>query len=191
MKKLFTIIAAITIIPGSATLCMQTQSYSWMNQKLEVRTVPSDDALGIFTREKIDKNERLVVFGGAAITEQKVLTLSKKRIKAVLQIRDDLWLSCDTCDDADHVRHSCDPNTGFKNIITLIAMRDINAHEEITIDYAMVVERFVGMDDFPCHCKAENCRKLVAGADWKNKDLQKKYHGYISPYLQEKIDKLS
>ena len=173
---------------------MQTkssQSYSWMNPKLEVRIVPSDDALGIFTREKIQKNEGLVVFGGAVITEQKVLTLNQERIKAVLQIREDLWLHCDTCDDADYVRHSCNPNAGFKNLITLIAMRNIDAGEEITIDYAMVVERFVGMNDFPCQCKAENCRKLIAGADWKNKDLQEKYRGHFSPYLQEKIDKLS
>jgi uncharacterized protein len=202
MKTLFTMVS-ITVLSGSATLCMQnkeqetlkqsSQQCSWMNPKLEVRTVPSDDnALGVFTREKIHKGERLVMFGGTAINEQKVLALNQERIKNVLQIDDDIWLSCDECDDTDHIRHSCNPNTGFKNIITLIAMRDIGVDEEITIDFAMVVERFVGMGDFlPCQCKTENCRKLVAGSDWKNKDLQKKYHGYFSPHLQEKIDKLS
>jgi hypothetical protein len=199
MKTLLTIMAVITVLPGTTTLCMHNeeketlnQSYSWTNQKLELRAVPSDkiyNGLGIFTREKIDKNERLVVFGGAVITEQKVLALS--RANDVLQIDDDLWLSCDIRQDTDRIRHSCSPNTGFKTPIMLIAMRDIDADEEITIDYAMVVERFVGMNDFPCRCNAENCRKIVAGTDWKNKYLQNKYRGYFSPYLQEKINKLS
>jgi len=43
---------------------------------------------------------------------------------------------------------------------------------------------------FTCNCQAPNCRSLVTGQDWQIPDLQKKYHGYFSPYLQRRIHRL-
>jgi hypothetical protein len=44
-------------------------------------------------------------------------------------------------------------------------------------------------DDYEmeCKCGAPNCRKVITGQDWRRKDLQKKYAGYTSWYLLEKI----
>jgi len=174
----------------SDTTNQLSSSYSWMNPKLEVQRT-SNGQLGIFTQDHISKGERLIVYGGTIMTESEVMSLNKEQIPYVLQIDDDLWLSSNKpngYEKSDYLNHSCDPNAGFKSPITLIALRDIHAGEEIAIDYAMVVERFVGMSDFPCFCKVSCCRKMVSGNDWKNKDIQEKYHGYFSPYLQDKID---
>jgi D-alanine-D-alanine ligase len=51
--------------------------------------------------------------------------------------------------------HSCNPNTGYVGL-NLVALRDIRAGEELTIDYA----GFANPDTSPfvCSCGATNCR---------------------------------
>jgi len=39
-----------------------------------------------------------------------------------------------------------------------------------------------------CRCGAANCRRVVTGQDWRRKELQKKYSGFFSWYLQKKIE---
>jgi uncharacterized protein len=66
-------------------------------------------------------------------------------------------------------------------------MRDIRAGEELTTDYAL-------FDDYDgqmtCNCGTAACRETINGRDWRRRDLQKKYRGYFSWYLQAKIDAL-
>ena len=40
---------------------------------------------------------------------------------------------------------------------------------------------------FKCICGAHNCRKTITGDDWRILELQKRYAGYFSDYLQKKI----
>lgn len=56
------------------------------------------------------------------------------------------------------------------------------------IDYAMC-DSTPG-EEFSCSCGSAICRHIVTGDDWKLPQLQKRYAGYFSPYLQRKIDVL-
>jgi len=86
------------------------------------------------------------------------------------------------------VNHSCDPNCGISVNKTgahdFIAMRDIEANDEITFDYAM---RNYGVNYFPkqCMCGSKICRGKITG--WKDlPDERKKiYEGFVAPYLLE------
>lgn len=40
----------------------------------------------------------------------------------------------------------------------------------------------------PCNCTTDGCRQVVGGRDWQRLDLQRRYDGYFSWYLQRKID---
>jgi hypothetical protein len=84
--------------------------------------------------------------------------------------------------------HSCDPNIGLKGQVVFVAMRDIKAGEELTHDWATTDDDDYQME---CKCGAPNCRKIVTGKDWQRKDLQEKYAGYMSWYLEEKIRQMS
>ena len=49
-----------------------SQALSWMNSKLEVKNT-SLSRKGVFAKEKINKNERVAIFGGKVMTEKEVL----------------------------------------------------------------------------------------------------------------------
>jgi hypothetical protein len=38
-----------------------------------------------------------------------------------------------------------------------------------------------------CRCGARNCRGVITGQDWRKKELQEKYRGFMSWYLMEQI----
>ncbi len=82
------------------------------------------------------------------------------------------------------INHSCNPNTGFKNNLSVIAIKDIKKGEEIVIDYAMFYD---GDQNMRCNCGSSNCRKVITGKDWKKAALQKRYKGFFTPFIQKKI----
>jgi len=95
-------------------------------------------------------------------------------------------------EDTDFFNHSCDPNCGFKGQVFLVAMRDIRAGEEVTFDYCMTVSASVGSDmvfEMDCACGSPHCRKRITELDWMMPELQLRYKGYFSPYIQDKIEK--
>lgn len=86
------------------------------------------------------------------------------------------------------VNHSCSPNCGIKLNLAgahdFVAMKTIEAGDEVTFDYAM---RNYSIDYFPdnCRCGCKNCRRSITG--WKNLpvDIKLKYTGFVAPYLIE------
>lgn len=56
--------------------------------------------------------------------------------------------------------HSCDPNTIYDGL-NLVALRNINRDEELTLDYADLLDDTI--QSFVCACGHPNCRKVVSG----------------------------
>ncbi len=84
--------------------------------------------------------------------------------------------------------HSCEPNIGVQGQIVFVAMRHIEAEEELTHDWATTDDDDYSME---CRCGSVNCRKIVTGKDWQRRELQEKYRGYMSWHLAEKIKQMS
>lgn len=145
---------------------------------------------GLFAIEKIQKGEIVADFTngiGEYVDSKKADELFKKGYDHMIQVDDDLFFAAvkkSNFEDADYINHSCNPNCGIKDKLKIVAMRDIQSGEEITIDYAMMESSDY---DFQCNCGFANCRKTITGDDWKIKELQQKYNGYFSDYLQKKI----
>ena len=92
------------------------------------------------------------------------------------------------------INHSCTPNVGISGQVFYVAMQQIRAGEEIVYDYAMICASNPKSElvfGFPCCCGSKNCRGMVTEGDWELPELQKRYKGYFSWYIQEKIDKLN
>ncbi len=69
----------------------------------------------------------------------------------------DVWVDPDL--PLDHINHHCEPNAAFGPRRQLLALRPIEAHEEITIDYSTTEAdpRW----SMPCSCGAAGCRKML------------------------------
>ena len=110
---------------------------------------------------------------------------------AEIQITEDLFIGPTTEAEREggmmHLNHSCDPNLGVQGQIVFVALRDITAGEELTFDYAMTDDEPYEME---CNCRVSGCRKVITGADWMQGDLQRKYNGYFSWFIQRRLDVL-
>jgi uncharacterized protein len=164
---------------------------NWLNPKI----ILSEDlrcGRGQVTTESILKDEVLVIFGGHVITIEEFYTLPSEIQEFPYQISEDPDLllgpaNLDELHNGEFFNHSCEPNTGFKSEIRLVAIRDINAGEELTFDYAMCTTG--DFADMACCCGSTQCRGYIKGDDWKIAALQQKYSGYFQPYIETKITK--
>jgi uncharacterized protein len=161
---------------------------SWFSSKTEKRASPIHGR-GLFARAAIATGEIVAVKGGA-ITDAAALSVVRDEVSpAEIQIEDDLYIAPRSADEVEGnilcLNHSCDPNVGVRGQITFVAMRDIPSGAELTIDYAMIdadpAERMA------CSCGAPECRKLITGDDWRLPELQRRYAGYFSRYLQDRF----
>ncbi|MGB8331748.1 MAG: SET domain-containing protein-lysine N-methyltransferase [Polyangiales bacterium] len=144
--------------------------------------------MGLFARRLIREGETIVAFGGTVIDRAGLMGLPPAATRYTLQIDEELFLVSDRPGPADFVNHSCQPNAGLKGQVLLVAMRSVSRDEEITYDYAM--SDASAYDEFPCACGSMRCRGMVSGSDWERPDLWRRYPGYFSPYVQERIDHL-
>lgn len=169
---------------------------SWMNPVLEVRNSAINQR-GVYAKANICKGERLAVFGGDILLIDETAKLPESFRYYPLQIEERFMLymkNPTTPEDTDYFNHSCSPNAGIKGQIFLVAMRDIKTGEEITFDYCMSLSEFEGSTfsiSFDCACMSPLCRGKVTQFDWRRADLQERYRGFFSLYIQEKIEKMT
>lgn len=161
---------------------------SYLSPKTEVRE-SKIHGHGLFATADIAKDEIVAVKGGHIVDRQTLREKITPRLGPVeIQIDDDLFITPVTDEERElsmlYSNHSCDANLGIRGEITLVAMRDIRAGEELTHDWATTDD-----DDYSveCKCGAPNCRKTVTGKDWQRPELQRRYEGYFSAYLARKV----
>ncbi|HET6350390.1 MAG TPA: SET domain-containing protein [Candidatus Krumholzibacteria bacterium] len=158
-----------------------------ISSKLEGRLIPSKGGRGLFARERVRSGEVLLVWGGDVVSGDMLKWMSEEKRRLAVQIEEDLYLVTPNEGPADWVNHSCDPNAGLVGQIVLVALRDIRMGEEICFDYA--TSDGSPYDEFECGCGSRVCRRHVTGDDWKLPELQRRYAGHFSPYIQRRIDR--
>ena len=161
---------------------------SWFHPNVEKRA-SSIQGRGLFARAAIQAGETVAVKGGAVMTRGELDEILHEVSPAEIQIEDDLWIAPRAGAEVEAnllcLNHSCDPNVGVRGQITFVAMRGVEPGEELTIDYAMI-------DGDPsvtmaCDCGRSSCRRLVTGDDWRRPELQRRYGGWFSRFLADRI----
>src|SRR5213596_1433990 len=148
---------------------------------------------GLFATADIAKDEVVAVKGGHIVTREFLRREITPKLGPVeIQIDDDLFIAPVTEEERElsmlYSNHSCDANLGVRGEITFVAMRDIRTGEELTHDWAMTDDEDYSVE---CRCGAPNCRKILTGKDWQRPELQKRYAGYFSAYLSEKVARMN
>lgn len=161
---------------------------SYISPKVKIKKAKI--GLGLYSTKTINRDEVLVDYvnaPGQFLTTKEADILYEKGMDYMLQIDDDLFFAATNGKEleiSDYLNHSCDPNCGIKGKLKIVAMRKISPNEELTIDYAMSESSDY---QIKCQCGAKNCRGFITGNDWKKRELQKRYWGYFSDYLQKRF----
>jgi hypothetical protein len=143
---------------------------------------------GLRAVEPIAAGEIVAIKGGHIVDTATLHRLSEHLQNSEIQIADGFHLVALDDDEYDDVmlfiNHSCAPNVGFAGNVVLVAMRDVAAGEELTTDYALFDDYDGEME---CRCGALECRRVIGGRDWQRADLQARYRGHFSRYLEDRI----
>ena len=160
---------------------------SYLSPKAAVGDSPIQGR-GLFAIAEIQPSEIVCVKGGYIFTRAAWRELAPVLGPAEIQIADDLFIGPRDIEERQggmiFSNHSCDPNIAVRGQIVFVALRRIAAGEELTHDWATTDD-----DDYtiPCRCGSACCRGVITGQDWRRPELQRKYRGSFSWYLERKI----
>ena len=161
---------------------------SYISPKAEARESPIHGR-GLFAAEPFASGELVCVKGGYVFGRETLRSMPGWYRSAEIQLAEDLFIGPLAEDEREgsmiFSNHSCDPNIGVRGQIVFVAMRPIAAGEELTHDWATTDDDDYELD---CNCGAPACRRRITGQDWRRADLQEKYRGFFSSYLEEKIN---
>lgn len=168
-------------------------SQTWRDSRIEIREsrIRGD---GMIAREPIKQGEVVCIVGGAVMMDAEFVDFQRTRsLYSFIQIEESLYL----VEDVETTRflyasmnHSCDSNTWMQDEATLVARRDIEAGEEVTIDYALFTTQSNWMLDSRCRCGSPYCRRVITGDDWMREDVQERYRDHFSPFINRRIEKM-
>ena len=155
----------------------------WFDRRLVVRS-SLIHGYGLFATEAIPAGEELIWVSGGIVYSTEDWKTGKVQLAAELynetQVDDDLFIAAPKSLFY-YVNHSCEPN-----FLGRAAWRDIEANEELTTDFAI----FQPYSEYllePCACGSSICRGRMTGNDWKLPELQERYRGYFTPYIERLI----
>lgn len=152
---------------------------------MEVRSSPIEGR-GLFARAPIAPGEPVIVMGGRVLTDEEFVAVGARLAKySAATIDEGLNILLDDDTPVQFGNHSCDANLWMQDAVTMAARRPIAVDEEITVDYATHTA------DKPwrmlCRCGAPACRGVVTQDDWRRPDVQARYPGHFSPFLNARI----
>lgn len=139
------------------------------------------EGLGVTAGENIKKGEVIQHIKG----EAKFLAIKSKDDSLSypnwIGIGKNKWIDPDFPNQ--YLNHSCNPNSGIKGKVTMVALKDIKEGEEITIDYSIIEGD--DMWEMKCSCKQPNCRKIIRSIQHMPKEQFKKYLPYVPTYFKK------
>src|SRR5262249_39059387 len=114
---------------------------SWITPKAAKGGASAIAGRGVHAVEVIAAGEVVAVKGGHIVDGSVVADLPEAIRDSAFPIAADCFLAALTGEEYEgvpmRVNHSCEPNMGMGGNVLLVAMREIAAGEELTIDYAL------------------------------------------------------
>lgn len=163
---------------------------SWISPKARKGDPSGIAGRGLFAVEAVAAGEVVAVKGGHVVDTATMFALPEKLQNSEIQIAEGLHLVALADEEYEPVmlfiNHSCEPNAGFTGNVVLAAMRDVAAGEELTTDYAFF-DGTVWPEPMACACGTPSCRGTITGYDWRRPELQARYAGWFSRYLEDRI----
>lgn len=144
---------------------------------------------GVFSTHRINANQPIMRLGGFLLPSTKRYT-TEVIPSTSIGVSEDVILgeiSQSEKDISDYLNHSCMPNAGFLDAVTIIASCDIEAGEEVTLDYAYWEANDQWVLKNPCACGTSSCRTVVSGKDWRRAEITHRMLQWASPFVRRRI----
>ncbi|MEK7567633.1 MAG: SET domain-containing protein-lysine N-methyltransferase [Patescibacteria group bacterium] len=169
-------------------------SRTWVSPKL--KSGKSDiHGDGLLAKDRIIKGEKIMEFGGELISKEQSLS-GNYRSRSIWIVNENKYLALPNSDTEEsldeNLNHSCDANTWLKDEVTLVAKKDIENDEEITLDqgtWNFEDSSYTDSKD-SCSCGAPDCRRILTENDWKIFRVQEKYKNHFHPMIQKMINSI-
>ena len=162
---------------------------SYLSPKTEIRRSPIHGK-GLFARRALARGEIVAIKGGHVLDAAGLAAVRDRIAFSYIQIERGFYIGARTRAEVAankiFVNHSCDPNVGIRGQVVFVTMRPVRAGEELTYDWAMEEMSATGPAT-RCTCGAPRCRGLLTGRDWRRPELQRRYRGFFSAYIQARI----
>ncbi len=143
------------------------------------------DGKGVFAQNSIKKGETIFILKGKKMKWKITDEASSQYGPNWVGIGKNIWL--DVVSPGVFTNHSCNPNSGIKGKVTIVALKNINKDEEITIDYSITeIDKLWHMK---CSCGEKNCRKEIKSIQNLPKRIIEKYSPYIPTYFKKIYDR--
>lgn len=166
----------------------------WIDPRIEIRKSPLEGK-GMFALQPIKQGEVVVIW--ALLEWYATLEEAEKAAEEgkIIQILDEDVFELEVLDKREddpthYMNHSCDCNIWFADEVTLVARRDIEVGEELTLDYALLEADDEWIPSWTCNCQSLLCRGKYTGNDWRLPELQKRYKGHFIPFTNKRIERL-
>jgi uncharacterized protein len=167
----------------------------WVDPRIEIRS-STIAGRGMFALAPIRAGEPVIIWGGTVFTQADV-GAGRVAPGSAVYIGEGTFLGSPTGaydrerdDRGDFINHSCDSNVWLADENTLVARRDIEAGEELTLDYALFEGDETDVKPWRCRCGSPACRGRVTGKDWRLQEVQQRYAGHFSPFINIRIARL-
>lgn len=141
---------------------------------------------GVFTSKRLSRDEVIREMGvGRRITREEPLRPEEGERPEHCTVVDGRVFLVTSPDR--YLNHSCDPNSWLRfeeNRIVLVARRDVEAGEELTIDYLI---NNAGGDSWECHCGTTRCRGLTGVSFFDLPEpIRTEYRALLAPWFVER-----
>jgi uncharacterized protein len=151
-----------------------------------VRVAESRTGRGVFLRRAVRAGDPILEFRGEAIDFAATLRKGDRECDA-LQIGPDLYLDLEA--PGRLVNHSCDPNSGIRDGVRLVALRDLKRGDEVLFDYSTTMSEDHWI--MGCQCGVPGCRETIR--DFRFLPFERKLdlirQGVVLPFIvAEEID---
>ena len=151
--------------------------------------IGASETKGLFANESILKDAVVALDGGVIITSFD--DIPKQHKGYAVPIDKGMWLiprDYENKENLAYINHSCNPTLKRIGNNTFLAARNIEAGEELTIDYAIFYFDRENVK-LECHCQSVNCRKTITGKDSLDPTLAKHLWPQLLPYMQKELIK--
>lgn len=141
------------------------------------------NGVGLFVNENLKKGEIIAhIKGDKVLIRHFTPQISKKSVNWIGASRHTWIITDDSL--FRFINHSCEPNVAIKGERTVYALRNLQAGEEIMMDYSLT-ETEKDWYLYPCNCRTATCRTKIGPIDSLSAaDFKIKRHLVTQPFLR-------